>query len=158
MLPKIIEKGGTPFPHDSLMNTGCCWFVVCVSLKIIYYLKEETNMNVKFENNVLTVVTDISKATIEKGLAALSAKDEKGNELYRVVVSTSGNGNLDTYGMKVNTFVEDKAAVTVILPMGVTKEQVQGAYGEALIAAAKYTGTIAAAAAEKEAAIEAFFA
>lgn len=114
-------------------------------------------MNVSFKNNTLTVVTGISKEVITKGMADLAAKDEKGNELYRVSVAKDNQGKLDAFGMTTNVFIDGKAAVVLIENADVTIADVQKKYGEALIAAAKYTDVIATAAAAKEAEIAALF-
>lgn len=115
-------------------------------------------MRVSFENNVLTVVTDISEATVKKGIASLTATDEKGNQLYKVVITDAPeSANVGKYGMVCNAFVDGKAAMIKVLPTGTTIESVQKDFGEALIEATKYTGTIASNAAEKEAAIAAIF-
>ena len=115
-------------------------------------------MRVSYVNNVLTVVTDISEDTVKKGIASLSVKDDKQNELYRVKVTDCPDAaNITKFGLTCNTFVNGKAAVIMVLPVDTTLEDVQRKYGEALVEAAKYTGIIASAAAEKEAAITAIF-
>ena len=115
-------------------------------------------MRVSYVNNVLTVVTDISEDTVKKGIAPLSVKDDKQNEVYRVNMTDNPNAaSIGKYGMTCNTFVDGKAAVVTVMPVGTTLEDVQKEYGEALVEATKYTGIIASAAAEKEAAIAAIF-
>ena len=114
-------------------------------------------MNVSFKDNTLKVVTDITRAAVEAGISDLTAKDEKGNAKYAVVISKNGKGNLDTFGMTCNAYIEDKAAVVVVLPVDTTQADVQKQYGEALIAAAKYTEQIASEAGSKAEAIAALF-
>lgn len=114
-------------------------------------------MRVSFANNTLVVVTGITKETIEKGISDLTARDEKGNALYRVSVTKEGTGSLDVNGMKCNSFIDGKAAVVIVESMDATQASVQKKYGEALIAAAKYTEVIADAADAKEAEIAALF-
>ena len=115
-------------------------------------------MRVSYVNNVLTVVTDISEDTVKKGIASLSVKDDKQNELYRVKVSGDPDAaNITKFGLVCNAFVDGKAAVVMVLPIGTKLEDVQRMFGEALVEATKYTGIIASAAAEKEAAIAAIF-
>ena len=114
-------------------------------------------MNVSFKNNTLVVVTGVTKETIEKGISDLTAKDEKGNAVYRLSVAKEGNGSLDTYGIKCNAFIDGYAAVVIVESMDATQASVQKKYGEALIAAAKYTEVIAATATAKEAEIAALF-
>lgn len=114
-------------------------------------------MNVSFKDNTLKVVTNISKETIEKGISDLTARDEKQNALYAVRFNNAGRGGLDTNGLVANAYIDGKAAVVIVLPADATQADVQKAYGEALLAAAKYTDIIAAAAASKAADIEALF-
>lgn len=115
-------------------------------------------MRVSYVNNVLTVVTDISEDTVKKGIASLSVKDDKQNELYRVKVTGNPNAaNLTKFSLTCNAFVDGKAAVIMVMPNEAELEDVQRAFGEELVEAIKYTGIIASAAAEKEAAIAAIF-
>lgn len=115
-------------------------------------------MRVSYENNVLTVVTDISENTVRKGIAPLSVKDDKQNELYKVKVTHNpGSANITKFGLNCNAFIDGKAAVIMLLPIGTELEDVQRVFGEALIEADKYTSIIASAAAEKEAAVAAIF-
>lgn len=114
-------------------------------------------MNVSFKNNTLVVVTGITKEAIEKGISDLTARDEKDNALYKVSVSKDNQGNLDTFGLKANAFIDGKAAVVIVEDVNATQASVQKKYGEALIAAAKYTDVIASAADAKEAEIAALF-
>ena len=114
-------------------------------------------MNVSFKNNTLVVVTSITKETIDKGVSDLTARDEKGNPVYKVSVSKDNQGGLDIYGLKANAFIDGKAAVVIVENVDATQASVQKKYGEALIAAAKYTDIIASAAAAKEADIAALF-
>lgn len=114
-------------------------------------------MNVSFKDNTLKVVTGITKETIEKGISDLVARDEKGNALYAVSVSKDGKGSIDNFGMKCNAFIDGKAAVVIVTGMETTQADVQKQYGEALVAAAKYTEVIATVATAKEAEIAALF-
>ena len=57
-------------------------------------------MRVSVEENRMVVVTDISKSCIEKGYTDLTARDEKGNELYKICVNTEGNGELETLNIE----------------------------------------------------------
>lgn len=114
-------------------------------------------MKVSFKNNVLTVVTDIAKTTVEKGIASLKAKDEKGNEVFGVGISRSGEALINENCIVCNAFIEGKAAVVAVMPMEVTMEDVQRMYGKALVAANKYTAQIAAQASAEEETIAALF-
>lgn len=114
-------------------------------------------MKVSFKNNVLTVVTDIAKATVEKGIASLKAKDEKGNEVFGVSISRDGNARISENSLTCNAYVDGKAAVVAVMPMETTMEDVQRQYGKALVAANKYTAQIAAQASAEEETIAALF-
>lgn len=107
-------------------------------------------MVVSITENILTVVSDISMETINKGLTDLTAYDEKKNPIYKVAVNLEGNGNLSQFGMSANTVVDGKAAVVLVEPIGTTREEIKKKYGKAVVAAKKYTPIIAAAAASEE--------
>jgi hypothetical protein len=114
-------------------------------------------MNISFANGVLKVVTDVTKETIEKGISDLVARDEKHNEIYRVVMSKNGNGSVDANGIVCNTYVDGKAALVLVLGPEATQESVQKKYGEALLIANAHVSEIAAAAIEKEETIAGLF-
>ena len=114
-------------------------------------------MKVSFKNNVLTVVTDIAKATVEKGIASLKAKDEKGNEVFGVSISKDGTAHISENSIRCNAYIDGKAAVVAVMPMETTMEDVQRMYGKALVAANKYTAQIAAQACAEEETIAALF-
>lgn len=100
-------------------------------------------MRVKYENNVLTVVTNINKEVVEKGFSDLTAKNDKGDVVYGVSVAADGKAVMNAFSFTGNTYIEDKLAATIVMPMGTTEEDVQRKYGEFLIAADKYTKQIA---------------
>lgn len=114
-------------------------------------------MRVELSNNVLTVVTDITKETVESGLARLVAVED-GNQVYGVSVSTDGKARFNGFSFVGNTYVEDKLAATIIMPMGTTMDDVKKAHGENLLKAKRYTAQIAEAAEAKTAEIRALFA
>ena len=114
-------------------------------------------MKVTLSNNVLTVVTDITKETVEAGLAKLIACED-GNQVYGVSVSTDGKASLNSFSFVGNTYVDGKLAATIILPMGTTMDDVKAIYGENLLKAKRYIAQIATAAEEKTAEIQALFA
>ena len=113
-------------------------------------------MRVTLTNNVLTVVTDIAKETVESGLAKLVALED-GNEVYGVSVSADGKASFNAFSFVGNTYVDGKLAATIILPMGVTMDDVKKIYGENLVKAKRYTAQIAEVAASKAAEIRALF-
>lgn len=115
-------------------------------------------MQVNIENNVMTVITDVTEESMKKGLSNMKAKDEDGNEVYAVAVSKSGEAKIDFVSFTGNTYVDGKLAATMVLPMGKSSvDKVQKAYGEKLLLAKKYTAQIAQEASAKEAEIEALF-
>lgn len=114
-------------------------------------------MKVSFENGVLTAVTDISKATIDKGIAPLNVVDDKGREQYRVNIAKDGVGKVDKFSMTCNQYVDGKAAMIIVTAPGTDLAAVQKQYGDALVEAGKYTAQIASAAAAKEETIAAMF-
>lgn len=114
-------------------------------------------MTTNFTNNVLTVVTDITKEVVESGYASLKVKDDKGNELYFVEASKDGTAALTDFSFKGNTYVDGKLAATLVMPMGVTEENVKKMFADALLAAKKYTAQIAQESAEKQDAVNALF-
>ncbi len=107
-------------------------------------------MVVRIEENILTVVSDIPMATVDKGLTDLTAFDEKKNPVYKVAVDMDGKGSLGVYGMVANTSVDGKAAVVLVEPIGTTREVIKMKYGKAVVAAQKYIPIIANAAATEE--------
>jgi hypothetical protein len=115
-------------------------------------------MRVTYANNTLTVVTNIPKASVERGIASLVAKDENGNHLYAVSMSKDGSCSIDNNGLKGNVFVDDKLAVVKVMPADTKLEDVQKEYGKYLVKASKFTDEIATAAAAEEATIEDIFA
>ena len=119
-------------------------------------IKEEKVMRVTLTNNVLTVVTDIAKETIESGLAKLVALED-GNEVYGVSVATDGKASFNAFSFVGNTYVDGKLAATIILPMAMTMDEVKKTHGENLLKAKRYTAQIAEAAAAKAAEIRALF-
>lgn len=112
-------------------------------------------MKVEFKENVLKVVTDITKETVEKGIASLVAKDDKGNDVY--AVSMGEKACISDFALTCNTVVDGKVAAVMVLPMGTEQADVEKQYGEAILAAKKYTAQIAEAAAEKETEIASLF-
>lgn len=115
-------------------------------------------MVVKFEENILKVVTNITKESVEKGLCPTKVTDDKGNEVYRVAVRTDGSkGSIDTNGIVLNSYVDGKAAFVELVPDGTTLDSIKKKYGQALVLAAKYTESVAAEANASAEAIDAIF-
>ena len=114
-------------------------------------------MKVTYKDNVLKVITDISKATYDKGVADLVAKDEKGNHLYRIGFNAYGDAGIDNASLTCNAVVDGKLAVVIVMPAGMKLEDVQKNIGANLVNAKKYSEVIAAQAEASVAAIEAIF-
>ena len=114
-------------------------------------------MRINLTNNVLTVVTGITKEVVEAGLSNLKAVKD-GNEVYGVSVSADGKASFNAFSFIGNTFIDGKLAATIILPMGTTMEDVQRVYGENLLKAKMFTEQIATEAAAKTAEIQELFA
>lgn len=112
-------------------------------------------MRVKFENNTLTVVTEVAKEAVED--RTIFAKDDKGQDVFAVGFSKSGNGSLDSYGLIGNVTIEGKVAYVKVMPDETDLTKVKKMYGEALIAAANYTGLIAERAQEAADTLEEIF-
>lgn len=116
-------------------------------------------MKVSYKNNTLTVVTDVTKAAIDRGLASLTIKDDKENQVYEVFAPKKGDatGALSVFGIATNVFIDDKAALVLVMPVGTTQAAVEKQYGKALLAAKKYIPVIASSVAAEEAAITEVF-
>lgn len=113
-------------------------------------------MRVKIENNILTVVTDIPVATVERGIADLTAYDDKKDPLYAVRVGEVGK--LSPFGIIANTSVDGNLAAMIVEEFGFTREDFIKKYGKAVVAAKKFCPIIANAAASEEELLEAAFA
>lgn len=115
-------------------------------------------MRVKFEGNVLTINTGVTKEIMEAGYTNLVAKDDKGNQVYRLAMAKDGEGKFDAHGMTCNAYIDGSAAVVVVLPTNADIEGVKKAFGADLVAASKYIPQIVTEAASAEQAIDAVFA
>lgn len=154
----IMLKGNVVSAFDLDRTLAQCGVEDGSSVIMNVAVKAAAAMEVKVENNVLTVITDVTEASMKKGLSNMKAHDEDGNEVYAVGVSKTGNACIDKFAFVGNTYVGGKLAATIVLPMEkATIEKVQKEYGENLLAAKKYTAQIAVEAAAKEAEIEALF-
>lgn len=154
----IMLKGNVVSAFDLDRTLAQCGVEDGSSVIMNVAVKAAAAMEVKLENNVLTIVTDVTEASIKKGLSNMKACDEDGNEVYAVGVSKSGDAKITGFSFTGNTYVNGKLAATMVLPMDKASiDKVQKAFGEMLLAAKKYTAQIAQEAAEKEAEIEALF-
>ena len=115
-------------------------------------------MRVEINSNVLTVETDIPVTVVEKGIADLTAYDEKKNPVYAVKVNPDGEGNISQFGLIANSFIDGKLAVVIVAPIGADREYFIRKYGKGVVAANKFCPIIAAAAASEEELLEAAFA
>lgn len=110
------------------------------------------------EERILKVVTDISKAVVDAGIASLKAVDEKGNEKYRVAINNSGEGSISDFSITCNTFINGKAALVKIMPADTTLADIKKEYGKQLVAATHYCGLISAQASAETETIDSLFA
>ena len=115
-------------------------------------------MRVSINSNVLSVETDIPVATVERGIADLTAYDDKKNPIYAVKVGIDGKGNLSQFGMIANSIINDNLAVVIVEQIGFTREDFIKKYGKGVVAAKKYCPIIAGAAATEAELLEAAFA
>ena len=113
-------------------------------------------MKVTLVNNLLTVVTDVTKEVVKAGLSDLKARDDKGNQVYGVS-KTDKSARISPFEFAGNAYVGDKLAAQILLKDGTTLQEVQKEYGEALLAAKKYTAQIADEALTKEEQINGLF-
>lgn len=115
-------------------------------------------MRVRINSNILTVVTDIPAAVVERGIADLTAYDDKKQPLYAVAVAADGKGAIGQYGLKSNSIIDGKLAVVIVEEMDFSVEDFKKKYGKGVIAANKYCPIIAGAAASEEEVLDAAFA
>ena len=106
-------------------------------------------MKVTLVNNLLTVITDVTKEIVKAGLSDLKARDDKGNQVYGAS-KTDKAARIGEFEFAGNAYVDGKLAAQILLADGTTQAEVQKTYGEALLAAKKYTAQIAEEALTKE--------
>lgn len=115
-------------------------------------------MRTRIESNILTVVTDIPVATVARGIADLTAYDDKKNPVYAVKVAPDGAGTIGKFGLVANSIIDEKLAVVIVEEIGFTREDFIKKYGKGVVAAQKYCPIIAGAAASEEEMLNAAFA
>lgn len=115
-------------------------------------------MRVKINSNILTVTTDIPASVVERGIADLTAYDDKKQPLYAVKVAADGKGNLSQFGLVSNSIIDGKLAVVIVEELDFKVEDFKKKYGKGVIAANKYCPVIAGAAASEEEVLDAAFA
>lgn len=113
-------------------------------------------MRVTFDNNVLTVVTDVTEEVVKAGISDLKARDEKGNQVYGVVKVDSA-ARIGEFEFAGNAYIDGKLAAQVLVKDGTTLAEIQKTYGEHLLKAAQYTAQISTEAADKKESIEGLF-
>ena len=153
----IMLKGNVVSAFDLDRTLAQCGVADGDSAIMNVTVKAAAAFDVKFENNVLTVVSDIKKETVDAGLADLVANDEDGNVVYGAELSKNGKGGINEFSFTGNTYIEDKLAYTEVFPVETTVDDIQKFYGENLLAAQKYTAQIQAAAEAKTAEIQGLF-
>ena len=114
-------------------------------------------MKVELRENVLTVLTGIKRETVEKGIAKFVLKNEKTEEIFKVEMVAKDEGDISQYGLFCNSVVDGELAVTIVLDMDTTENQVKAKYGKALVAAEKYCEQIAKKAAQDIEAVDKLF-
>ena len=115
-------------------------------------------MRVKIESNVLTIETDIPKATVDRGISDLTAYDDKRNPLYAVKLCVNGIGNISQFGLIANSVINGNLAVVIVEAIDFTREDFIKKYGKGVVAAKKFCPIIAGAAASEAELLEAAFA
>lgn len=114
-------------------------------------------MRVVINSNILTVETDIPVAVVERGIADLTAYDDKKNPLYAVKLNKDGKGSLSQYGLAANSIIDGKLAVVIVEEVGFTREDFIKKYGKGVVAAQKFCPIITGAAASEEELLDAAF-
>lgn len=112
-------------------------------------------MQINVTENIMVVVTDISKEAFEKNVVKPVVEDKTG-EIYRVGIGEVGKMGPNYF--TANTVVDGKLAATIVGPMDSSTQWFKTHYGKAVVAAAKYTLMIAMAIDEANAEIENAFA
>ena len=153
----IMLKGNVVSAFDLDRTLAQCGVEDGSSVIMNVAVKAAAAFDVKVENNVLTVVTDITEDVVESGVADLFAYDEDGNAVYGASLSGNGKASFNGFSFTGNTYVDGKLAATMILPMGIKSEEIQKFYGEDLLKAKQYTKQIQDTAAAKIAEIAALF-
>lgn len=92
-------------------------------------------MKAKIENNILTLKSDIPFALVEDKFP-LKLRDERGDVKY--VVSYGENACISKYTIQFNNIIDDKLAVTIVLPVGTEVKDVKKAFGLGIVAASAY--------------------
>ena len=153
----IMLKGNVVSAFDLDRTLAQCGVNDGDSVIMNVAVKAAAAFDVNVENNVLTVITDITRDVVESGIASLTAHDEDGNMVYGVAVAENGKASFNDFSFTGNTYVDGKLAATMILPMAITQEEIQKFYGEHLLKAKTYTAQIEADAQAKMAEIAALF-
>ncbi len=117
------------------------------------------NLTVKLENNVLTVVTPITKEMAQKAVSDLVSYDDKKNETCRVQMDNQGgDGSISKYGLTCNAIVDDKLAVVMVLPQDATMETVKRRFGKSLVNVENHIADIVSGVQAERAAVDQIFA
>lgn len=153
----IMLKGNVVSAFDLDRTLAQCGVEDGSSVIMNVAVKAAAAFEVKVEGNVLTVITDITREVVESGIAELVAYDEDGNAVYGAGISSNGHASFNEFSFNGNTYINDKLAATMILPMGIKNEEIQKFYGEDLLKAKHYTEYIQEVAEAKIAEIAALF-
>lgn len=127
-----------------------------VMISAIVKMSAAFDVKLDTENgNVLTVLTDIERETIEDTYQKYT--DEETGEEY-LVAFDENCPTIDENFFKGNAFINDKLACVSILPVNTTEDDVKKILGNAILNAQKYTTKIAEQATAKKNAVNALFA
>lgn len=112
-------------------------------------------MRVKFENNTLTVVTEVKKDLVADKPYRLY--DDEGNQIYAIGFNKSGQGSITDFNFVGNVVVDNCVAFVQVMPEDMDLDAIKKGYGEALLSAATFTPMAAEEAEQNALAIDALF-
>lgn len=102
-------------------------------------------MKVIFKDSVLTIKTGLKVKTFNDCVGSAVAKDEKGNEVFRIE-QTPANctcGDITSLCLTCNAVIDNELAVQMVMPRATTLDDIKREYGAALVAAVPYVEAIA---------------
>lgn len=114
-------------------------------------------MKVSFNANVMTIVTPIVAADMDKILTEAILKDEHNNAVYAVGTTTGACGGISEKIFTANTVVDGKLALTIQLPNSMNVAEAKKEYGVQLVAAKEYLPKMAAKIAAEIKAVDTIF-
>lgn len=116
-------------------------------------------LTVKFEENRLTVITPITKEMSEKAFGGMVLRDEKTEDLLcMVALNKDGEAAISRNALYCNTIVDGKLAVSMLMPLGTTVDEMKKLYGEKIVNLNKHIDKLAAQVKADADAVDAIFA